>query len=201
MDKDKEAFVKECKVLLDVLLEEMQNNPKKFAKEFNEMYDEFLKGMPASFRFDDDSLAGLSDDPKDFEKGFKQAYSSLLNDLENDPEKFATKFEEMDTIMSASMQDEPELLEDPEELEFDSEALYINTTPMDVIIRDLKAAYIKEKNPDVRARMIAVNMVCIYSQGVGYVADLLMQSSLWVAKWADLFEEGGIDAILDHPRK
>jgi len=65
---------------------------------------------------------------------------------------------------------------------------------------ELKEAYKKERDPRVRARMAAVNAVCILDYSISDTAELLMQSPDRVTHWARRFEEGGIDALRDLPR-
>ena len=65
---------------------------------------------------------------------------------------------------------------------------------------DLKKAYKKEKDPRVKIRMAAVNMVCINGRNVREAADNLMQCPSWVSFWVERFREGGIDALRDLPR-
>jgi len=64
---------------------------------------------------------------------------------------------------------------------------------------DLKKAYKSEKDPRVRARMVAVNAVCVKTD-IGKTADCLMQCPDRVSHRVRRFEEGGIDAIRDLPR-
>jgi len=65
---------------------------------------------------------------------------------------------------------------------------------------DLKKAYKKERDPRVRVRMVAANMVCILDYSISDTAELLMECPDLVSHWARLFEEGGIDALRDLPR-
>lgn len=65
---------------------------------------------------------------------------------------------------------------------------------------DLRKAYKKERDPRVKIRMAAVNMVCMNGQDVRHVADSLMQCPGWVSFWVERFREGGIDALRDLPR-
>ncbi len=67
---------------------------------------------------------------------------------------------------------------------------------------DLKKAYKREKNPRVKIRMAAVNMVCMNNESIQHVADSLMQCPNWVSFWVERFKEekGGIDALRDLPK-
>jgi len=60
-------------------------------------------------------------------------------------------------------------------------------------------AYKKERDPRVRARMAAVNAVCILDYSISDTAELLMQSPDRVTHRARRSGEGGIDALLDLP--
>jgi len=64
---------------------------------------------------------------------------------------------------------------------------------------DLRKAYRKERDPGVRARMVAVNSVCV-KMDVGKTADLLMQCPDRVSHRARRSGEGGIGALRDIPR-
>jgi len=67
---------------------------------------------------------------------------------------------------------------------------------------DLKKAYKKERDPRVRVRMVAANMVCILDYSISDTAELLMECPDRVSHWARRFEEGGIDALRDlSPRR
>jgi len=65
--------------------------------------------------------------------------------------------------------------------------------------KDLREAYKHEKDPRIRARMVAVNSVCV-KMDVGKTADCLMQCPNRVSHRARRFEEGGIGALRDLPR-
>ncbi len=49
-----------------------------------------------------------------------------------------------------------------------------------VTSKDLKKACKKEKNPQVRARILAVNMVCMNNESIQHTADSLLQCPNWV---------------------
>ena len=66
---------------------------------------------------------------------------------------------------------------------------------------DLKKAYKKEKDPRVKIRMAAVNMVAIRGKSLQETADNLMQCPNWVSYWVERFREGGLDALRDLPRR
>ncbi len=65
---------------------------------------------------------------------------------------------------------------------------------------DLKEAYKNEKDPQVKVRIAAVNMVFIHGDGYANTAERLMQSVGWVCKWTTRFEEGSMKALRDLPR-
>ena len=65
---------------------------------------------------------------------------------------------------------------------------------------DLKKAYKKERDPRVKIRMAAVNMVCMNNESIQHAADSLMQCPNWVSFWVERFREGGIDTLRDLPR-
>ncbi len=69
-----------------------------------------------------------------------------------------------------------------------------------VTSKDLKKAYKKEKDLQVRARILAVNMICMNNASIKYTADTLLQCPNWVTIWVQRFKEGGIDALVDLPR-
>ncbi len=66
-----------------------------------------------------------------------------------------------------------------------------------VTSKDLKKAYKKEKDLHVRARILAVNMVCMNNTSIQFAADTLLQCPNWVAMWVKRFKEGGIEALVD----
>ena len=70
------------------------------------------------------------------------------------------------------------------------------TTP-----KDLRNAYKKEKDPRVRARMAAVNRVCMNNDSIQKTADSLMQSPNWVSFWVECFEDAGIEGLRDSPKR
>lgn len=65
---------------------------------------------------------------------------------------------------------------------------------------DLRKAYRKERDPRVKIRMAAVNMVCMNNESIQHTADSLMQCPNWVSMWVERFKEGGIVALRDLPR-
>ena len=65
---------------------------------------------------------------------------------------------------------------------------------------DLRNAYRKERDPRVRARMLAAHMVCNLGKGTRETADSLMQCPDWVSVWVRRYGEGGTDALRDLPR-
>ncbi len=71
-----------------------------------------------------------------------------------------------------------------------------------VTSKDLKKAYKKEKDLHVRARILAVNMVCMNNESIQFAADTLLQCPTWVAMWwVQRFKEGGIDTtFVDLPK-
>ena len=62
-----------------------------------------------------------------------------------------------------------------------------------------KKTYRKEKDPGVRARMLAVRMVHVRKRSVEDTADLLMQSPDWVRYWIRRYDRG-LDGLRDLPR-
>ncbi len=70
----------------------------------------------------------------------------------------------------------------------------------EICVADLKEAYKNEKDPQVKVRIAAVNMVFIHGDGYANTAERLMQSVGWVYKWMTRFEEGGMKALRDQPR-
>ena len=71
---------------------------------------------------------------------------------------------------------------------------------MDKPEHDLRGTYRKERDLRVRARMLAVHMVCHRNLGMQEAADNLMQCPEWVARWVQRYREGGVDALRDLPR-
>lgn len=65
---------------------------------------------------------------------------------------------------------------------------------------NLRKAYRKERDPRVKIRMVAVNMVCMDNESIRHTADSLMRCPNWVAMWAERFKEGGVAALRDLPR-
>jgi len=63
-----------------------------------------------------------------------------------------------------------------------------------------KEAYKKERNPDVKIRMVAVNMVLVLGHDPKDVAKVLMQSRDWAYFWVRRYREGGLAALRDLPR-
>ena len=65
---------------------------------------------------------------------------------------------------------------------------------------DLKKAYKKEKDLRVRARILAVNMVCSEGFKINEAAACLMQCPDWVGMWIQRFNTDGLDGLRDLPR-
>ena len=65
---------------------------------------------------------------------------------------------------------------------------------------DLKKAYKKEKDPRVRARILAVNMVCSEGFKINEAAACLMQCPDRVGMWIQHFNTDGLDGLRDLPR-
>jgi len=63
-----------------------------------------------------------------------------------------------------------------------------------------KEAYKKERNPDVKIRMVAVNMVLVLGHDPKDMARVLMQSRDWACFWVRRYREGGLAALRDLPR-
>ena len=62
---------------------------------------------------------------------------------------------------------------------------------------DLKKAYKKEKDLRVRARILAVNMVCNEGFKINEAAAYLMQCTDWVGMWIQRFNTDGLDGLRD----
>ena len=65
---------------------------------------------------------------------------------------------------------------------------------------DLKKAYKKEKDHRVRARILAVNIVCNEGLKINEVATYLMQCPDWIGIWIQHFNTDGLDGLRDLPR-
>ena len=65
---------------------------------------------------------------------------------------------------------------------------------------DLKKAYRSEKDSMIRARILAVYMVCVRKKGIGETATDLMQSERWAYDWLKRYDEGGFDGLRALPR-
>ena len=65
---------------------------------------------------------------------------------------------------------------------------------------DLKKAYKKEKDLRVRARILAVNMVCNEGLKINEAAAYLMQCPDWIGMWIQRFNTDGLDGLRDLPR-
>ena len=65
---------------------------------------------------------------------------------------------------------------------------------------DLKTAYRSEKDPRVRARILAVHMVRVRKKSVDETAADLLQSEKWVRNWLGRYDQGGLDSLRDLPR-
>lgn len=58
-----------------------------------------------------------------------------------------------------------------------------------------KTAYRRERDPDVKIRMVAVNTVLVLGHDLCDVAKVLMQSRDRVYFWVRRYGEGGMDAL------
>ena len=65
---------------------------------------------------------------------------------------------------------------------------------------DLKRAYRSEKDPRIRARILAAHMVSVCEEGIGKTATNLMQSERRVRDWLKRYDEGVLDGLRDLPR-
>ncbi len=65
---------------------------------------------------------------------------------------------------------------------------------------DLKKAYRKTRDPRVKIRTVAVNIVCTNNESIQHTADSLMKCSNWVSMWVERFKEGSIATLRDLPR-
>ena len=65
---------------------------------------------------------------------------------------------------------------------------------------DLKKTYRSEKDPKIRARILAVHMVSVCEESIDKTATNLMQSERWVRDWLKRYDEGGLDGLRDLPR-
>ena len=65
---------------------------------------------------------------------------------------------------------------------------------------DLKKAYRSEKDSRIRARILAVHMVCVCKKSIGETATDLMQSERRVHDWLKRYDEGDLDGLRDLPR-
>ena len=66
--------------------------------------------------------------------------------------------------------------------------------------KDLKQAYISEKDPRIEIRILAVHMVRVRKNGTGKTATGLMQSEGLVHDWLKRYDEGGFDGLWDLSR-
>ena len=62
---------------------------------------------------------------------------------------------------------------------------------------DLKKAYQSEKDPKIRARILAVHMVRVRKKGIDETVADLMQSERWVHDWLKRYGEEGLDSLRD----
>ena len=62
---------------------------------------------------------------------------------------------------------------------------------------DLKKAYQSEKDPKIRARILAVHMVRVRKKGIDETVADLMQSERWVHDWLKRYDEEGLDSLRD----
>ena len=58
-------------------------------------------------------------------------------------------------------------------------------------------AYRSEKDPKIRARILAVHMVRVPQKNVNEMAADLMQSEKWVHNWLKRYDQGGLDNLRD----
>ena len=65
---------------------------------------------------------------------------------------------------------------------------------------DLKKTYRSEKDPKIRARILAVHIVSVCEESIDKTATNLMQSERWVRDWLKRYDEGGLDGLRDLPR-
>ena len=65
---------------------------------------------------------------------------------------------------------------------------------------ELKRVYKKGKDLRVRARILAVNMVCNKGFKIRETAASLMQCPDWIEMWVQCFKTGGLDSLWDLPR-
>ena len=65
---------------------------------------------------------------------------------------------------------------------------------------DLKRAYRSEKDPKIRARILAAHMVGVCEESIGKTATNRMQSARWVRDWLKRHDEGVLDGLRDLPR-
>ena len=61
-------------------------------------------------------------------------------------------------------------------------------------------AYRSEKDPKIRARILAVHMVRVRRKSINETAADLMQSEKWVHNWLKRYDQGGLDNLRDLPR-
>ena len=65
---------------------------------------------------------------------------------------------------------------------------------------DLKKAYRGEKDPKMRARILAVHIMSVCEESIGKTATNLMQSERWVHDWLKRYDGGGLDSLRDLPQ-
>ncbi|MDI1495114.1 MAG: Transposase [Cenarchaeum symbiont of Oopsacas minuta] len=71
---------------------------------------------------------------------------------------------------------------------------------MDNLSKQLKDAHRKEREPNIRDRIVAVQMVHVNNMNIGEVAAGLFRTPEWVNQWIERFDEKGIDGLRDLPR-
>ncbi|MDI1495626.1 MAG: hypothetical protein K8823_934 [Cenarchaeum symbiont of Oopsacas minuta] len=63
---------------------------------------------------------------------------------------------------------------------------------MDNLSKQLKDAHRKEREPNIRDRIVAVQMVHVNNMNIGEVAASLFRTPEWVNQWIERFDEKGI---------
>lgn len=184
--------LEEYMIIAGRLSEGIRNNPEEVVKNATGMSEELAKAI-------------LSD-PEFYANDLQSIHDSLKYSMQN-PEKLLADCFDMDRILTEEMEKDPELINkgyhkmderlarrrslDRMGISNESDIPFGLTIPPE----RLMAAYKVEKNPDVRARMLAVNIVCMYNERISFAAEMMMKSPAWVSKWVKIFKEGGIDAI------
>ena len=70
----------------------------------------------------------------------------------------------------------------------------------DTKLEELEKAYKKEKHHKVRARMVAVRMVCVRNLSMNETVDIQGRSPNLVRNWLRRYDEGGLEGLRDLPR-